>query len=526
MGYNGRVAKRVGSDPPSSYRLAALILAVLGAGFVLLITSRYGPGVNPDSVAYIGGARRLAASELSRVPQTLPHPLFAPLYTLLLALAAVVWGADPLSIAQIMNAILYGLIIYASAVLAHRIVPLRPVILFLITAAILVAGPLSRVSVMVLSEALFILLVLLALICADSYLRKEDRGSLWLLATAVALAALTRYIGVTLLLWGALVILLFVKESGKKKARDLLQFLVIALVPVGLWVTRNYVVSGTLTGARHPTSRTLLVNLSDTANTLRNWYIPPSIRENGALLAVLVIATLILLAAGAWLGRARIDPPRIGPLVLFVAVFAGFLVISATTTAFDVIGTRLLSPLFIPATLLLFYAAWLAAGSLGSPAFAMALLAALAAGFLFWSATQGAEVLYAGREFGFGFNDRRWRGSEMIAAIKEAPPALDGCHWYSNMHWALYVQANLDTGPAPRRTFHASTEQAADLAEVSRSWPEEAAACLAWFNEPNESLYSIAELRTVLQLEEIMQLRDGTIYRVTKARPGETGRED
>ena len=101
----------------------------------------------------------------------------------------------------------------------------------------------------------------------------------------------------------------------------------------------------------------------------------------------------------------------------------------------------------------------------------------------------------------------------MIQYIKQSPRSLHNCQWYSNVPWALYVQANVDTGSVPRRTHHASTEKADDLAEVSSLWPLEDVACVAWFNVSNQSLYSIADLQTVLRIDEIVQLNDGTIYR-------------
>lgn len=156
------------------------------AAFVFLSTSRYGAGLSPDSVGYIGTARNLTIGAGFNSYDGAPVVVWPPLYPALLALVSGIFKGDPLFLANVLNALIFGLIVYVGGVLTFKHLSTFPALAFVGTLAILVSIPLFQVSVMAWSEPLFILLLLLSLLLANSYLYKNDIISLILLSLSVA----------------------------------------------------------------------------------------------------------------------------------------------------------------------------------------------------------------------------------------------------------------------------------------------------------------------------------------------------
>jgi len=93
------------------HKLFLIILGLIGFSIIFL-ACRYGIGLNVDSVAYISAARNLLAGSgitLYDGSALVVQPL---LYPVTLALIALLFQEDPLCIALLLNALLFGLIIY------------------------------------------------------------------------------------------------------------------------------------------------------------------------------------------------------------------------------------------------------------------------------------------------------------------------------------------------------------------------------------------------------------------------------
>jgi 4-amino-4-deoxy-L-arabinose transferase-like glycosyltransferase len=193
------------------------ILGITGTVLVLLTTSQYGAGLSTDSVAYIATARNMAHGLGATSLDGNPLVLQAPFYSLLLACIDRLFGVDPLSSAPVVNALILGLLVYVSGSLISRHLTQGYVFALLGAAAVLLSPALFGVSVMAWSEPLFVLFVVLFLLCLESWL--QDKGRAWfaILTLSAALACITRYAGVTLVLTGGLAILLLDRERWKAR---------------------------------------------------------------------------------------------------------------------------------------------------------------------------------------------------------------------------------------------------------------------------------------------------------------------
>ena len=509
--------------PSLRYGLPLAILSVIGSIAILLSTRHYGAGLSPDSVGYIATARHIATGAGTITYDGTPLLAQPPLYPALLATIDYIFGIDPLSSAHIVNAILFGLIVYLSGLLFLKHLKSSTAFALLGTVSVLVAVPLIRVSLMAWSEPLFICFVLLYLIFCEAYLAKADTTSLLLLSLSVALACLTRYIGVVFILTGVVSILLVRRDSLRVKFRHLFIFISISALPIGIWVIRNYFLSGTLFGPRASSIYTLSQNLTFVFDTFLSWYIPERISEHRSILTLLSVTVGFLAglsAKGNW-SKVRTSLLEIGPLLLFTIAYVGFLGISSTTTAYDQIGNRLLSPVFVSITLLLLFLASKILTSLTeqwlSQKHVNILLTAAIAMWLIHPARGTISSITNTMSQGQGYSSESWRNNQTIEHLLQNRTLESKCVIYSNAPDAVYILANLTAKMIPMRTGYHSTEVVNDISNLRGSWPEEGSACLVWFSRKNRKhLFTVDELQTIANVQQIIHLKDGAVYSVTR----------
>jgi len=345
---------------------AAGILAIL---LILLSTSKFGPGISADSVAYMHAARSLAGGDgFVYFGFNAPFIQWPPLYPSLLALAEL-FKADIWAAANYLNAFILGLIIFISGMWFSRKVKNGIYVLWGL-GAMAFSVPLLYVSRYVWSEPLFILLLLLFIIEMEKYFKTQKSSFLLLSAVFAALACMTRYIGVVLILTGAVVILLQCKRFVDR-LYSILVFGFISGLPLGIWAVRNYILSRTLFGARTPSIYTLKQNIVLTIKTLASWALPLA-EMNGILgdtgikllkmaftaFCLIFAVLLIWLVLKNWPAAAESHEKSSGQgqsllsvlvtPVLFVMFYTVYLIGTATAVAFDSIDSRLLSPVFVP----------------------------------------------------------------------------------------------------------------------------------------------------------------------------------
>jgi len=152
--------------------LFPLSLSLIAVGIVLLISSRYGAGISPDSVEYIATARQIKEGVGFFTYEGNPLIVHPPLYSLLLAFIDYIFHVDPLISAPNVQAFLFGAIAYLSALFFFK--HFNSAIVFIATTFVLFSTPLLQVSCRVLSEPLFICFALIYLINCESYTAKKD----------------------------------------------------------------------------------------------------------------------------------------------------------------------------------------------------------------------------------------------------------------------------------------------------------------------------------------------------------------
>ncbi len=433
-------------------------LALIGAVLVLVTTSRFGAGISPNSISFISAARNLNAGEGFTISSGAPVTAWPPLYPALLAFVGRIFNGDSLQIADALNAFIFALIIYSGGALSFKYLSSSPIIAVLGVLLILASIPVFSASVMVWSEPLFILLVLLGIICSRYYLQVNDSISLMLLSLSVSLACMTRYIGVVLILWGILVILFQRGGNVRKRLNHAIIFTLISILPLTIWITRNYVLSGTLFGLRAASINSLDKNLSYVFNTFLEWYVPGKIVDHRAVLILTGItfgflAGMSLKGAG---GTNKIMRLFKDPMVLFTIMYLTALVILSTVSAADGIGDRLLSPAYVPLTLLLLVAFNTFVKGISErhqgryvPVIANA---TLIIGILLWLVYPlDSNILAEAKRLsnGVGYNTELWRNSELMQYLIQHQDAVTQYTIYTNHPDAVDILAGLVTKVSP-----------------------------------------------------------------------------
>jgi len=492
------------------------LLGFTGVGIILLITSRYGAGLTPDSAAYISAARNLAEGNGFLTYNGLHLVVQPPLYSIILAVIKKITLVDPQTSAGYLNAFLFGLIIYLSGILLLRY--LKSFVLILLgTVSVLISYALVQASLMALSELLFIFLLLLFLYSFGTYQAKRDFISFFVFSASAALACLTRYTGIVMILLGVLGIFFFTRNTKKEKFWHSVIFLLISVLPISVWVIRNYFISGTLVGLRAASSYTLFENLRFFYNTVFPWYLPFNSIVISFILIFLVVAIWILFKSSEHRSWNRDAFNLIGPSLLFVVLYSAVILVSSTTTAYDKISDRLLSPIYIPVIFTLFFITDKILRRLVEITHLKSIILFFAIGILLLMNSPVKNTMQITEQYieqaGWGFNSDSWRKSETIEYLNRQKQLGKSHTFYSNEPEAVYLQTNLTTKCSPAKTFYNSPQLFSNEENLKQGWLNGENVCLVWFNNSNRSyLFTIDELQKNIKMNEIAHLKDGKVY--------------
>ena len=525
---------------PDRLTLLTAAISVLGAALILAREATYGVGLSADFITYISTARSLLAGDGFIQIYDWAYLHWPPLYPMLLV-AAGLGQFDPYAVAGPLNAAAFGLtIFFAGQYLRQRIQ--HRFLLVWACLAMMLAIPLIWVASHAISEATFILFATLALIEASKALNGDRRSDLIWAAVFVSLAVLTRYPGVTLIV-AVLPLLLFQRGVVRlEKAKRVGLYLLISVLPVILWLLRNFLTHGALHGPRSPSPNGLFEILAKYFSDIAGWvflYLPLT----EARIAAAVLTGIALLALAIWCGYTfvrlrRKDGADEGwrewrPFHLFggfALVYFVFFAAAQWQSEYEPLGDRYLSPMYIP---LLFAAVFaldkfllyergrnllgsvgrlpiVRADALGKRKRPSLLTVMLLIALSLWLAVGVAlnvRDIRLANEQGMGMTGPQWTNSEALRYIREASVSGD---IFTNSS-ATYIYAYTYDAK-----YHPLT---AKLSTIRRDIEDAApGAYIAWIGSQNP--HYIAVLTELLGLEPVAELSDGSIYLVTHGDPG------
>ena len=417
-------------------------IALIGTGHALVRTSTYGAAVWPDSTVYVSAALNFLDGTGLKDFADQNLTVWPPLFPLLLAFLSL-FGLEPAEGGRLANAAAFGLTILACGFWLRRHLRSQP--LALLAAASMAASlPLNHLAALLLTEPLFILFAMLALIWLERFLGERDsawhRRTLLAAALFAALAAAIRYLGATLIFVGVL-LLLMQRRPIVARLQQATAFGFIASLPLAMILARNWILDGAPFGPRFPSSQTIADSLGQIAAGVGLWLLPGSLpsEATGALwatagLALALSAAIVLLHLRGDAGRGALRSSwRLGalaPFAMFVLLYLAFLSIAVRLVQ-QPIDERYLAPVYLPLLLIGVFlldrmaalptAGWLAIGKRVS----VGLILTGALAHVALSARANLLRTAAALESGYtplSYNARHWQESETLAHLQAHLP--------------------------------------------------------------------------------------------------------
>ncbi len=485
--------------------------AVVAAALVFLATSAPGPGLDPDSMAYVGAANSLAHEGRLRVPtaewnrrdSTSTLSLWPPGFPAVVALP-VVLGASPIQSARWIN-------ILSAALAAATIVMIiaAPLGLWAGVAAVLMVFATQAVFdsyLSVLSEPLFLAIMLLLL---ATMIHARDR--LLLLSVLATAAVMVRYAGACA---PAAAVLWTIFDSRRDTQARWRRAITVALLPslfIASWFSRT-----ALARDRHATPKLHLyggwgATLLGARDTLAEWLAPlladGSAQRIIALLLAVLLGAFILATATDTAGN-RLRQLRVSGVATILRATtllgASYLAVVLASRAF-VGGTipldwRILVPLIV-----LFELQAVTAISYWWRAYHLPVHAALVALGAVWLVAAGTvtanDAMYAAT-VGSDFAADSWRQSPLIAWVRAHG---NGRPLYSNWPPALYFHAHRIARELP------DTARPHDLSSFAAQLRSNHGYVVG-FDERSPDFISPPELAQKVGLREVVRTSDGTVW--------------
>ena len=405
--------------------------------------------------------------------------------------------------------------------------------------------PVAHSASALISEPLFILFCLLALMPLESFLdRRGGTPALVLSAVFAALAALTRYMGAAFIISGVLILLSRRNVPVRQRLKHALAFGAISSLPLAGVMVRNQLVSGALFGVRTeaagqgaPSGQSLFDSLGQVVEVFQQWADPLFLIHWQLQHSPWLIACLLLLLAALLLVTPRLSRAS-SVFWIFALIYLAIIAVVAPLTVGAKIDSRYLVPIYVP---LLFVAAfWLDALLRGKPSGRMSAvrqaLVALALVGGSWhigvSVLQNLRLTAEALESGYigkSLNTAYWEDSELVAYVRANPSPG---RYYSNdpnvLRWNAGVPGTLVTWvPVPRQSPGNMCRRWLERAVLDSRQYGEPEEHVVWVSgrEPGQITCTLFDMEAPLPLEPVAELADGTIFRVNDAFDGAGARQ-
>ncbi len=510
-----------------SIKTIIIIFSCIGSLFVIMSTSNYKTGLSPDSVEYLAAANNLILGKGLLTYNGLPFTEWPPLYPILLSLLSFLLNIKTILSAVIINSILFGLIIYQTGIILLKYINFKSLIV-LGQIGVLFSIPVFSEALWAHSELLFTLILILYIDFLISFLEKDKLSSFIVIVILSALAMLTRYVGITFVFVSCFAIMFFVTGNLKKKNILLFTYSALSILPVSIWLIRNYMEAKTFFGERGASHFSFLENIYSTINGILSW----EIAKQFISLKIFFIV-LCLIAAGFFSAvmfkkiriknlYLKLDKRITIILCLIIIVYLLFLIIISSIKAHNAIDNRLLSPIYIPGMVLILIvlsAIYRRIELLKNfKLFKIIFLSLFVIGSIepVW---YNIALMNNHYKYGSGYSGSLWQKKSKEEWLRETEQKfIKDSAIYSNEPFEVYYLTNTYAKWSPRKTYYDSDEIYIRLNNLNGVWPDEKKAFLVWFNQiefHSTSLYSIQDLQKVSELQIVDKSDVGILYSIT-----------
>jgi hypothetical protein len=376
----------------------------------------------------------------------------------------------------------------------------------LILAAIILSPGLLEIYTYLWSETLFILEIMFFIVAYWRYMQTHQLKWLLLVGIITAIACITRYVGITIIGTGGLLLLLDDQLPWKKKIGHILFY---GFVSISLLVTNlimNSHATGLSTGTREPSITPFKDNLYYIGTVICDWgALTNKAYPLAALFAALVL--LALIAVLLWKAFKRKINSYENIVIAFAIVYGLFILIWASIQRFERINSRLLSPMFIP--LLIACTSWVPDVLKMIRSNAKYVLAGVAIILMVafeWETYQTDWQRYDDEnDYGVpGYSDDDWNKSEFIVYLKQHKHIYKpDVPIFSDANEAVYLFTDMSSELIPHKFFKKDVQKFYANKKFY----------LIWFdNLYNTELISLPDIMKNKKLVKIGEAKEGQIY--------------
>jgi len=422
---------------------------------------------------------------------------------------------DIMVFAPWLNSLLFACIIYWSGVLMSRFEWPSKWYKWVLLAVIVISPSLLEIYSMLWSETLFLLLVFAFIWCLRKYLAGGHRlSALLLLCLVTAVACVTRYAGITLIVAGGGLLIFMGPANRMRRGWHLLIFIAGSSLLLTVNLYRNMHVADSLTGMRQQSLTPFFTNVHYYSNIAWEWLqFPAGQYAFSSVIGILVLMGLVFDVARRLYRRKPASYELVADV--FLLGYLSFIIISATVSRYEQVNNRLLSPAFIPLAWLV--TRWVYAGFRYisrkdrrvwmEPAVWIAAICVFAL-FEYRQWSDDRDMYRDIQEDGIpGYTARSLQRSPIVEYLKKNIGEFDPKHAiYSNVNDAVYFFTGRQNLSIPEKSH---VQEAADYLRITPPH------YIIWFSSSevdDPEILRIEKIREVRRLDTLQQFADGGIY--------------
>jgi hypothetical protein len=314
-----------------------------------------------DSSSYLSAGHSLAVGNGYLSDNGDHFDWWPPLYPILLSGGYIQSLINIDSYLYILHAILFVLTALGSQVLLNTLFPqINRLLLMMVNLAAAFSVPILGSYLYILSESGFLPAIIWGLVFLFRFLHFHSFNDLFACGLCVLASTLFRYIGIIFVITSAFCLFFFLKADLRRKILGALSFSLFASIPEVFWLGRNIVLTGTVTGLRTPSTLSPMEVLSQSNQTMAQWFVPQNTLLTSLLITTALGVSLVILIKRIRSTRSNsaLSAHDIfyGTLLFFTCAYLLFIWRTMMVVANSNLGDRFLAPVYYPLVILIIYA--------------------------------------------------------------------------------------------------------------------------------------------------------------------------
>lgn len=498
------------------FYIGSLFISLLSAYLIWLQTSKYGIGLTPDSIYYLRWSEAISKEGFAFIFYN-KSATFPPFYPLLLSSMPAPVHLDSLVAARWFNIILAFLFCFFSLILCRKLT--NNILILLISGLFIAASkPINNVFSYAFSEPLFLFLLLLITFSIE----KTYYKNLILCGFLSALAILTRYAGVAIL--PAVCLYIFIqKYELAEKIKKCFCYATIPTLTYLLYITRNYYFTKTLMGSRISSSTGLISNCDRAFSTVVLWFSGRYFFM--AAFSLLILGALIWNYKKNFFSYILNCPKIISFSVCFSLVYSAFIIISSTTTAYDLINDRLMSPIFSSVFLMLLlfvlFCLHIIFTAKKDKILAYVMLSMFITCMIFsFANTWKNDVFFKKNNGAGGYASAFWQENKLLEYFKKNKLNPSEKIYTNDIYSFFLADKKIIPSDIPWKKYRNSSKVTSiTLENFAIKNPDFENSLLVYFNNNDQPYaFTLTELQIICEMETVVKTIDGSVFRVGKCK--------